>query len=191
MYAVIFSCLYRKKNQEFPMNESKKNRASEKASLKYQSRRLVKSWCWRILLCFCLLIILVMVIPPRFSDVYFRQIKLGFSEKEIVVILGFPPGDYRPMSWKNASMYLHRLSLGSIMLRESGIPIQDIDLQLVEHPFSQDKFPITKKEWIGRYYAIRVVFDYQGKAIHSSIWKVIPPPAPPGDLIKIRWWLGF
>jgi hypothetical protein len=140
--------------------------------------------------------------PPPFREGRFDAIRQGMTRDEVVEVLGCPPGDYRPAVWRHPDWYVSTSDVAATLVREQGVPLREVEES--ERRDAEEWFArlraggelrhsrrFERLEWWDRSVMIKVIFDQDGKAIHSSFWSVYPPRAPRNPVRYAQWWLGW
>jgi hypothetical protein len=138
--------------------------------------------------------------PARFGEKQFDELRLGMREAEVVVILGCPPGDYRPAIWSHPDWLVYPSDPIGVYRKERGRSLrelQELELQDAKEwiqagqPIPPPPGRVQRKRWWARGYGIDVAFDEQGRLIHASLLE-LSPPRPPHDVLRwVRWRLGW
>jgi hypothetical protein len=137
---------------------------------------------------------------PRFGKGPFHRLKEGMSEDEVVAVLGSPPGNYRPLIWRQPDWYVStsdpvgflRVQRGRSLEELRKLEKQDIEQWMqAGRPVPPPRARVRRERWWGRRAGIEVAFDESGRVIHYSLWELVPP-RPPRDPVRwVRWWLGW
>jgi hypothetical protein len=124
----------------------------------------------------------------------FARLKLGMTQAEVEAVLGCPPGDYRPASWRRK---VYSSVVTGSLRTEHGRPLQELEeeekraLLAWVQAGMPEQLParINRQRWQGRDFSINVIFDDSGGAVNCSLWYSYPPPLP--DYIwQFREWFG-
>jgi hypothetical protein len=134
---------------------------------------------------------------PRFGPERFACLTIGMTQDEVEAVLGCPPGDYRPKSWRSVSMFDR---WGMSDLRASrGRTCQDLR-EAEDQAFKArlqagkpDQLPTwtNRQRWEAEDFGIDVVFGSGGTAIHCSLWELYPPRPPEDPYWIFRHWFGW
>jgi hypothetical protein len=140
--------------------------------------------------------------PPSFGEERFNAIREGMTKRELVALVGCPPGDYRPAIWRYPDWYTSTHEPIGSLVKKSGqsMPqVQELERQEIKEWLDEAREKgkirwgrrMEQMVWTGRSSQIMVVFDKDEKIIHRSLWSM-DPPRPPHDLVRYaQWWLGW
>jgi hypothetical protein len=122
------------------------------------------------------------------------------TEAEVAAVLGCPPGDYRPAIWSHPDWFVSPSDATGFERAERGLSLRELEelqWQDVEEwtqagqPARPAPARVRWVRWWGRGSGIGVAFDSHGRAIHVSLWELVPPRPPPDILRWVRWWFGW
>jgi hypothetical protein len=132
-------------------------------------------WCVLVSVVVLLVLSLCVRRKPLFNPEQFDRLAAGMTEAEVVTILGCPPGNYQPRSWRTMTR-----STGHLQAERGWTRAEYEKRELEERvrwiragevgPF-RSRF--TEKWWSGRYFTILVIFD-DTAAVHLCLWAADP-----------------
>jgi hypothetical protein len=137
---------------------------------------------------------------PRFGEDQFRRLSVGMTEAEVLTILGCPPGDYRPAIWSHPDRYVSTSDLAAYPRIQLGLSFGELerlrwqdteDWETAGEPVPPAPARVRRERWWARGSGIHVAFDQQGRAVHLSLWGLLPPRPPPAGVRWVRLRLGW
>jgi hypothetical protein len=136
---------------------------------------------------------------PQFGPNQFELLHEGMTLSEVVTVLGYPPGDYRPAIWSQPDWFVSPSDIIGLPLVERGQPLRELD-KLERQDFSdwidagrpEPEPPLRSCNmcWWGQQYGIVVGIDPNGHVIYYSLLEMLRPRPPHNAWLWLRWWIG-